>query len=188
MKTFLLNFLYLFLMMPSSFLFGGNIQEVSENIIKKSFPQSVRLVLTTVKVIDKQKKPIEQKVRQKFFRNELYVWKIYQLESPSKLVGRAILDNVYGKEMPITFLVVFDLKGNIIRSAIVKYREAIGGQVAHVHWQKQFIDKNALSSFQVGTDIDGITGATISVHSVTKGIHKLALFYYNLFVRLKKQS
>jgi Na+-translocating ferredoxin:NAD+ oxidoreductase RnfG subunit len=41
------------------------------------------------------------------------------------------------------------------------------------------------SEFKVGKTIDGISGATISTHSVTKGIHKLSLLFPYIENQLK---
>jgi Na+-translocating ferredoxin:NAD+ oxidoreductase RnfG subunit len=82
--------------------------------------------------------------------------------------------------MPITFRVIFDLDGKIIRSEIVKYREQYGGGVSSDQWNEQFKSKDANSSFNIGSDIAAISGATISVNSVTKGIHKLTLIFNSI--------
>ena len=103
------------------------------------------------------------------------------MESDS-LRAIGLMDNVLGKSLPITFLVTFDLEGTIITSSIVKYREPYGGGVSTSSWIKQFDGKNLNSSFDVGTDIQGISGATISVNSVSKGIKKLTI----LFNEIKK--
>ena len=100
---------------------------------------------------------------------------MYQIRSDNKLVALGLLDNVKGKAMPITFMVLFDLNGNIISSGIIKYREQYGGAVSNKEWNIQFKHKNSESGFAVGKDVSSISGATISVNSVTKGIHKLTL-------------
>ena len=90
--------------------------------------------------------------------------------------------------MPITFLVIFDDSGKIILTDIVKYREPYGGAVQNENWTAQFKKKDSNSGYKVGTDIDGITGATISVKSVSKGIYKLSLLYNELKENLWNSS
>jgi len=87
------------------------------------------------------------------------------------------LDNVIGKSMPITFFVLLDVEGNIISTNIIKYREPYGGSVSNENWNQQFTGKNSSSDFTVGKSVNGISGATISVNSVTKGIRKITLLY-----------
>ena len=87
----------------------------------------------------------------------------------------AILDNVKGKSLPITFLTVFDENSRVYDSSIIKYREAYGGEVGNKSWLNQFISYNDSSNYKVGSSISGISGATISVNSLTKGINKLSI-------------
>ena len=102
-------------------------------------------------------------------KNRIYFWEITQQDS---LIGLVVLDNVKGKSQTITFVVFFDPNGKVLKSHIVKYREPIGGEVSNQYWLKQFFGKSWESDYQVGTDIDGISGATISVNAVTRGIHR----------------
>ena len=117
---------------------------------------------------------IEKKVQQKFFSDFIYVWQVFEEDS---LAGLAVLDNVRGKSMPITFLTVFSNTGEIKSARIIKYRESIGGEVENSAWLNQFVGKSATGEFEVGREIDAISGATISVHAITRGIKKLALLF-----------
>ena len=161
------------------FTFCGkiNAQEIKEevrDIITNTFNKDVQYDYEKYIISDTLKMKIENTTQQKFFSESVYILKIFNEEI---LSGVALLDNVYGKEMPITFLVIFDESGKIIRADIVKYREPYGGAVQNENWTSQFKKKESNSGFTVGDDIDGITGATISVKSVTNGIYKLSLLY-----------
>ena len=63
----------------------------------------------------------------------------------------------------------------IFDTFIIKYRESYGGEVGNKSWLNQFINYSDKSDYKVGASISGISGATISVHSVSKGIHKLSI-------------
>jgi len=150
-------------------------QEMTEeinSIIREEFTNDAEIIFSKYRLLKNQKNEIENKVKQKFHSDFVYLYKIKNNEKP---IGYAILDNVYGKSLPITFLVLFDLKGNIKSSHIVKYREQYGGAVKNKNWNDQFVGRNSDSSFEVGKNINSISGATISVNSVTKGIKKLTL-------------
>ncbi len=156
-------------------LFAG-IQQDAEACIRGTLGEEIELTFKKLPLDKTKRVQIEKNTRQKFFRNDVYVWKI---EADGAVTGYAILDNVLGKAQPITFLVVFDPMGVVVSSCIVKYRESHGGQVKSARWQKQFVGKSSASGFKVGRDVDGISGATISANSVSRGISKLcALFPY----------
>jgi len=158
-------------------LAASSIKSKAETSLRSFFGASATLKRSTFQIPPSIKTSIEKTVRQRFFRNEVYFWKI-ELQDGSRAF--AILDNVYGKAMPITFLVAFDKQGTVLHSTIVKYREAIGGMVRAAKWQHQFVGRNAESGFAIGKDIDAISGATISTHAVAKGIKKLSLLFQSI--------
>jgi Na+-translocating ferredoxin:NAD+ oxidoreductase RnfG subunit len=87
------------------------------------------------------------------------------------------MDNVLGKSMPITFLVILNNEGSILATEVIKYREAYGGEVGNKNWLAQFTHFSDTSDFKLGKNIDGISGATISVNSLSKGIQKIATLF-----------
>ena len=157
--------------MLSSFLISSEIMNKTEVAIKEFLPNHISLSHKIHK-ISKESKKSQNVVKQKFFRNELNVWKIQISDST---YNYAILDNVKGKSMPITFLTIFNSNKQLTNTSIIKYREAYGGEVGSKSWLSQFINYSDTSNYKIGNGISGISGATISVHSVSKGIHKLSL-------------
>ena len=157
--------------MLTSFLISSEIMNKTEVAIKEFLPNHISLSHKIHK-ISKESKKSQNVVKQKFFRNELNVWKIQMSDST---YNYAILDNVKGKSMPITFLTIFNSNKQLTNTSIIKYREAYGGEVRSKSWLKQFSNYSDTSNYKIGNGISGISGATISVHSVSKGIHKLSL-------------
>ena len=165
-------------------LFSG----IIDNTRKSIFASDISIDSLSHQIIlipDSLKNSIGENVYQSFYRDKLHVWTLYQADS---LMAIAVLDNVIGKSMPITFLVIFDLQGHINHSEIIKYREPYGGEISSPRWLRQFKQKDDSSSFGVGADIDGISGATISVNSVSRGIRKLALLAPYLIEKLTGQT
>lgn len=156
---------------------GQEIKKATEAILRSELGKAISLKEEKIVIPGIAKKKAEGAAKQKFSNDFIYV---YTASEKGKVKGYGFLDNVYGKAMPITFLVIFDPKGNIISSSIVKYREPYGGEVADKDWNKQFKGKNSGSDYTVGKSIDAISGATISVNSVTKGIKKLAVLFHEI--------
>lgn len=164
--------LLLLLLILLTVLSANDIKEKTETTIKNMFGKDIKYEMITFHIPNGIKNKIEKEVKQKFFEDKIYIWKVTK---NGKAIGFAVLDNVYGKSLPITFLVIFDEQNTIINSSIIKYREPYGGAVRNDKWNQQFANKDSSSGFEVGEDIDGISGATISVRSVSKGIRKLVL-------------
>jgi len=163
-------FIILWIMISTS-LFSNEIEDRCNNVIKSYYKQDIKLINKEFIISSSIKSKIENEIKQRFYRNKIYYWVI---ENSGKL-NYALLDNSIGKTMPITFLVIFDDKMEIIHSSIIKYRESHGGEVSGKKWLAQFNGMKRNSNYKFGKEIDGITGATISVKSITKGINKLSL-------------
>lgn len=158
----------------SSLIYGNEIQSRTEEILRAHFGKDINITYKKYDLDRNVKSSIENQAEQRFFGDYIYIW---QVESNDSIKAIALMDNVYGKTLPITFLVIFQLDGSISSTHIIKYREDHGGAVSSDNWNEQFNGKNRKSSYTVGKDIQGISGATISVRSVTKGIQKLTLLY-----------
>jgi Na+-translocating ferredoxin:NAD+ oxidoreductase RnfG subunit len=161
----------------ASTISAGEIKDKSEEIISSTFEKSIIVGSKKFIIPVEVKSEVQKQCGQKFHKDYVYYWEI---KEAGTLMAIAVLDNVYGKSMPITFMVIFDLYGKIIRSEIVKYREQYGGGVKSDQWNEQFEMKDANSTYKVGVDIAAISGATISVNSVTRGIRKLSLIFNSL--------
>ena len=165
---------YSILIILTSFLAAGDIKISCEEHLSNLYPVDTDFSMHIL-LLDKQvKKKVENKVKQKFYRDKLYYWNITKGDST---MAYAFLDNVIGKSMPITFLVILNMNGNIINTNVIKYREAYGGEVGNIRWLKQFFNRNKNSSYNLGGNIDGISGATISVKSMSKGIQKITTLF-----------
>lgn len=163
--------LIIFLILSGQVLFAGGIKDKAELQIKEITGSGTMLTFSKIAIDPKVKKGIENKSQQKFFRDDVYVWKVNRRDS---LIAYAILDNVLGKSMPITFLTVFDTTGSLLATRVVKYREAYGGAISNHNWLDQFKNRSIENN---NREIDTITGATISVQAISKGIKKLILLF-----------
>lgn len=162
-------------------LYGNSIQEACETTLSNYFGLEANLEFAYFPIPPDIKLEVEKTAKQRFFKDKIYYWVISKDDSS---IALATLDNVMGKAMPITLLVIFDNEGTILKSEVIKYREAIGGEISNPRWLKQFSGLNQTDLLDPKTRIDGISGATISVKSVSKGFKKLSL----LFPEIKKHA
>ena len=165
---------YFILIILTSFLVASDLKISCEKYLLNLYPDNTDISMHILKLDKQMKKDVENKVKQKFYRDKLYYWNITKGDST---MAYAFLDNVIGKSMPITFLVILNMNGNIINTNVIKYREAYGGEVGNTGWLQQFYTRNNNSRYKIGKDIDGISGATISVKSMTKGLQKITALY-----------
>jgi len=86
-----------------------------------------------------------------------------------------ILDEI-GKDLPITVGVV--VEQNYIKNLrVLTYRENRGGEVATPAFTDQFDSARLKENHTLNTTIDGISGATLSVHALTR-LAAMALYLH----------
>ena len=99
---------------------------------------------------------------------------LFKIISNGNLLGYGYIGSAFGKAADFDYLDLFDLDFIIIKSKILIYREEYGGEIGSKRWLKQFVGKSSNSSELVyGKTIIPISGATISVKSMTKAINDL---------------
>ena len=111
-----------YLILLGGILLGGSpIRDAAEKYIISQFDVDVSIYMHTLKLDTELKVLVQNKVKQRFYRDELYYW--------------------------------------------------------NKNWLAQFTHFNDTTDFKVGKNIDGISGATISVNSLSKGIQKMAVLF-----------
>ena len=152
-------------------LISASIKENAVKDMHAMYDEEIQVAEHKFSIPSKAKKEIQNKLKQKFYREKIYYWTIKKKES----TDYALMDNVLGKSMPITFIVIFNEKGEVLNSSLIKYRESYGGEVKSKKWLNQFNGMKQDSLYKFPGNITGISGATISVNSMTRGIGKLSL-------------
>jgi len=87
-----------------------------------------------------------------------------------------ILEEV-GKERPITTGLVIN-NDSIETLRVLAFRESRGGEVRHPFFTEQFLGIGLTNNHQLNRNIDGISGATLSVRALEK-LARLALYLHN---------
>lgn len=90
-----------------------------------------------------------------------------------------------GKEGPMSIGICFDPVGLITNVTILSSEEERGKKVAEESFLKQFRGKKMSDAFQVGKDVDGVSGATWSSNAVSEALRKSS-YAFKTFVAEKK--
>ena len=105
--------------------------------------------------------------------HDLGVLRVSYWKSDSRTVW--IIDEV-GKDQPITTgVVIRDNQIELIRVLI--FRETRGWEIRHPFFTNQFNNAMLVQGVELDVDIDGISGATLSVNAMIK-LAKLALLFH----------
>lgn len=98
----------------------------------------------------------------------------FRIKKNEQLLGYGYIGNAPSKTATYDYLVLFDEDLIITKSSVLIYREEYGGEIGSKRWLKQFVGGSYRSnSYELNRDIIPISGATISVRSMTNAINEL---------------
>jgi hypothetical protein len=86
-------------------------------------------------------------------------------ESASLIAGNDELSTEY-----FEYFIIYNTEAEVQRIQIYNYQANHGQEVSSRGWLKQFIGFNTELELEVGKNIDGISGATISVYALTANV------------------
>jgi len=158
--------------------FGADYLSVAQ-AQKVMFPSATSFVAQPVALTEEQRKALSAKAGT---RVNPAMWNVFAAKSGDMLLGYVVTDAVIGKFQLINYAVAFGTDGAIRDVEILSYREEHGSEVRTREWRKQFEGKTNAAPLQLGEDIQGISGATMSCTHVTEGIRRLAIYVDTMLI------
>lgn len=99
---------------------------------------------------------------------------LFRIHSREEFLGYGYIGNAPSKTATFDYLVLFDKDFIVVKSKVLIYREEYGGEIGSKRWLRQFDGASSASSeLKYNEDIIPISGATISVRSMTKAMNDL---------------
>lgn len=143
-------------------------------LLAQHFKSSERVTFLKVRPDPAQRATLEKRLGRSLPKAE---YTFFMAMSHGKPDGYALFDDQLGQHEPISFATFFDPEGHITRVEVVAYREPHGDGIRAERFRKQFVGRTAHSRFRAGTDIDSISGATISSRSMCVGVERAAALF-----------
>ena len=103
--------------------------------------------------------------------NFLMDYKLLDILTESEEVGHVFLGRAPSKTDVFDYMLLFDTDWNLVKAKVFVYREDYGGEIGSKRWLQQFYGPASPKKFKIGEDIAAISGATISVESMTRSVN-----------------
>ena len=103
----------------------------------------------------------------------------------SKPFAFVLFAEAMGKVDNFTYLIVFTPNGIIENVSVLLYKENYGGEIGSKRFLRQFNGKSNGIKMEYNEDIDGISGATISVQAITRAVKENSIKFAKLLDELK---
>lgn len=160
-------------MVSSSAYAGEEILALWKDPIYQEFSETTAIMPIKVTLSKSERADLSKQVRSPADRE----YTLFKVLKKDVILGYILIDNIIGKHQPITFLVSLNPEGSIRRTKVLAYRESVGGEIQNSKFLDQFKAKSLKDPFCIGRDIDGITGATLSVRATAAASKKAVLLY-----------
>ena len=141
-----------------------------EQALQEVFPHSDEILFNVVPLTKEEKSQLQNRLRRKIYEDFFVV---YMGIKSGEVTGYAIITEEIGKFHPYTFIVSVDLEGKIDKIAILVYRESRGSEIAKKRFLYQFKGKSLKNKIRINRDVINISGATMSVVTMCKGVKKI---------------
>jgi Na+-translocating ferredoxin:NAD+ oxidoreductase RnfG subunit len=140
-----------------------------EDGVKIMLTKSERVRKDVIKLSPEKKTQIEERIGWKFPEQS---FEIYIGETGNQIDGYALVQNTIGKHKPMTYMVGIDSRGQVSDVELLIFRESRGSEIRQKRFNAQYEGKTVNDPVRINKDIINISGATMSVRSMSAGIKR----------------
>ncbi len=151
-----------------------------EEAVKLMFPKSEHIRKELLTVPQDKKTLIESRIGWKFPEES---FEVYIGETGTHIDGYALVQNTIGKHKHMTYMVGVDAHGLVSNVELLVFREARGSEVRTKRFNVQYEGKSVLDPVRINKDIINISGATMSVRSMTAGIKRVLVLVDEFYLK-----
>jgi len=151
-----------------------------EEAVKLMFPTSERIKKDILRVPTNKKMAIEERIGWKFPED---AFEVFIGETGTQVDGYALVQNTIGKHKPMTYMVGVDAHGSVSNVELLVFREARGSEVRTKRFNAQYEGKTVLDPVRINKDIINISGATMSVRSMSAGVKRVLVLVDEFYLK-----
>jgi H+/Na+-translocating ferredoxin:NAD+ oxidoreductase subunit G len=152
-------------------------EEEALNII---FPKSQRIRKEIIQLTSEKKTQIEERIGWKFPEES---FEVFIGETGSQVDGYALIQNTIGKHKHMTYMVGVDNNGACTDVELLVFREAKGSEVRTKRFNVQYEGKTVYDPIRINKDIINISGATMSVRSLSAGVKRVLVLVDEYYLK-----
>lgn len=148
--------------------------------VKIMLPKSERVRKDVITLNPEKKSQIEERIGWKFPEES---FEVYVGETGTRVDGYAVVQNTIGKHKPMTYMVGIDGQGSVSDIELLVFRESRGSEIRQKRFNSQYEGKTVLDPVRINKDIINISGATMSVRSMSAGIKRVLVLVDEFYLK-----
>ena len=161
-----------------------NMQEdvylTNEAAAKLMFPDSENIRYEVMNLTPDKKTVIEQRIKWRFPEVQ---FECFIGETKGQIDGWALVQHTIGKHKPMSYMVGVDSDGEVSNVEVLVYRESRGSEVRTKRFNFQYQGKDVRDPIRINRDIINISGATMSVRSMSAGIKRVLVIVDEMYLK-----
>lgn len=151
-----------------------------EDAVKIMLAGTERVRKDVIRLSQEKKDAIEQRIGWKFPEES---FELYIGETGDRIDGYAMVHNTIGKHKHMTYMVGVDNRGACTDVELLVFREAKGSEVRRKRFNAQYEGKTVSDPIRINKDIINITGATMSVRSISAGVKRVLVLVDEFYLK-----
>jgi H+/Na+-translocating ferredoxin:NAD+ oxidoreductase subunit G len=151
-----------------------------EEAAKLMFPKSDRIRKEVLTLHPEQKTLIQELIGWNFPETS---FECFIGETNGKTDGWALIQNTIGKHKPMTYMVGVNPQGEATNVEVLVFRESRGSEVRTKRFNYQYEGKNLHDPIRINRDIINISGATMSVRSMSAGVKRALVTVDQIYLK-----
>ena len=151
-----------------------------DEAVKIMLPKSERVRKAVIRLSQEKKDVVEQRIGWKFPEES---FDVYIGETGDKVDGYAMVHNTIGKHKHMTYMVGVDNEGACTDVELLVFREAKGSDVGRKRFNAQYEGKTVSDPIRINKDILNISGATMSVRSISAGVKRVLVLVDEFYLK-----
>ncbi|WP_342349836.1 FMN-binding protein [uncultured Nitrospira sp.] len=156
-----------------------------EEAAKLTLPDSDSIRLEVITLTDDQKRLIEERIGWQFPES---TFDCFIGETKGEIDGWAFVQHTIGKHKAMTYMVGVDPDGEVTNVEVLIYRESRGSEVRKKRFSYQYHGKTIEDPIRINRDVLNISGATMSVRSMSAGVKRALVLAHELYLQSKSQA
>ena len=151
-----------------------------EEAAKLTFPDSEHIRQDILSLGPEQKALVQNRIGWKFPESS---FKVFIGETQGKIDGYALVQNTIGKHKHMTYMVGVNQQGEVMNVELLVYRESRGSEVGTKRFNYQYEGKDLSDPIRINRDVINISGATMSVRSMSAGIKRVLVLVDEFYLK-----
>lgn len=159
------------------FTTGARVYMTEEEALRIAFPEASRIEARRFELGEAARVELSSALGYRIRERSVV---LHEAMNGDALLGHGIFMREVGKRLPMTFFVAIGPGGSVDQVLLLEFREPRGYEVEAEAFRRQYRGRTVRDPIRRGRDIRNVSGATMSVDAMSRGVRRALVLYDHL--------